>query len=133
MPSPWASTDAGSPEVAGSSSYDNGTFTVDGSGSDIWADADQFQYAYQPRDGNGTITARVTAQTNTDPWAKAGIMIKQSTTAGDPYALLAVTPGNGMVFQDGCRRLRRRRQLRVPQRLVAADPVRQPLHRLYLP
>src|SRR5205807_5559710 len=35
------------------------------------------------------------------PWAKAGIMIKQSTTAGSPYALLAVTPGNGLTFQYG--------------------------------
>ena len=26
-------------------------------------------------------------------------MIKQSTTAGSPYALLAVTPGNGVNFQ----------------------------------
>jgi len=41
----------------------------------------------------------VTAQANTDPWAKSGIMIKQSTTSGSSYALLAVTPGNGITFQ----------------------------------
>ncbi|MGA3220767.1 MAG: PKD domain-containing protein, partial [Acidimicrobiales bacterium] len=27
-------------------------------------------------------------------------MIKQSTTSGDPYAMVAVTPGNGEVFQS---------------------------------
>ncbi len=45
--------------------------------------------------------ARVTAQSNTDPWAKSGIMIKQSTATGSAYALLAVTPGNGITFQYG--------------------------------
>ena len=45
--------------------------------------------------------ARVTSQTATDPWAKAGIMIKQSATAGAPYAMIAVTPGNGINMQYG--------------------------------
>ncbi len=51
--------------------------------------------------GDGSIVARVTSQANTDPWAKSGIMIKQSTTAGSAYALLAVTSGNGVTFQHG--------------------------------
>ncbi len=101
LPSPWASTDVGGPQVAGESTYAGGTYTVNGSGSDIWGGIDQFQYAYQPLDGDGTIVAQVTSQTDTDPWAKAGIMIKQSTTAGDPYALLAVTPDNGINMQYG--------------------------------
>ena len=101
LPSPWANTDVGSPQIAGSSSYANGTFTVNGAGSDIWGTADQFQYAYQPLTGNASIVAEVTSQTATDPWAKAGVMIKQSTTTGDPYALVAVTPANGVVMQYG--------------------------------
>ena len=55
----------------------------------------------QPLTGNATIVARVTSQSDTDPWAKAGVMIKQSTASGSPYALLAVTPGNGIAFQYG--------------------------------
>ena len=51
--------------------------------------------------GDGSIVARVTSQSDTDPWAKAGVMIKQSTTTGSPYALLGVTPGNGIDFQYG--------------------------------
>ena len=96
LPSPWASTDVGSPAVPGKSTYANGVYTVNGSGSDIWGTADQFQYAYQPLTGDGTIVAQVTSQAATDPWAKAGIMIKQSATAGAPYAMVAVTPGNGI-------------------------------------
>ena len=101
LPSPWADADVGSPAVAGSASYSSGVFTVNGGGADIWGTSDQFNYVSQPLTGNATIVARVTSQSNTDPWAKAGVMIKQSTAGGSPYALLAVTPGNGVAFQYG--------------------------------
>jgi hypothetical protein len=41
----------------------------------------------------------VAQESSTDGWAKSGVMIKQSTTAGSPYALLAVTPEHGITFQ----------------------------------
>ena len=101
LPSPWADADVGSPAVAGAASYASGVFTVNGGGADIWGTSDQFNYVSQPLTGDGTIVARVTSQSDTNPWAKAGVMIKQSTTSGSPYALLAVTPGNGIAFQYG--------------------------------
>ena len=101
LPSPWADADVGSPAVPGSASYASGVFTVNGSGADIWGGTDQFNYVSQPLTGDGTIVARVTSQSDTDPWAKAGVMIKQSTTGGSSYALLGVTPGNGITFQYG--------------------------------
>ena len=95
VPSPWVDTDVGSPAIGGSASYANNVFTVNGAGTDIWGTNDQFNYVYQPvtGDGNGTLIARVTSQTNTSSNAKAGIMFKQSTTAGSPYILITVTPG----------------------------------------
>ena len=101
LPAPWADSDVGSPTPAGSASYANGVFTVNGAGNDIWGPTDQFNYLSQSLTGDGTITARVTAQSDTDPWAKSGLMIKQSTASGTNYALLAVTPGNGVTFQYG--------------------------------
>ena len=101
VPSPWADADVGGPALAGSASYASGAFTVNGGGADIWGGSDQFNYVSQPLTGDGTIVARVTSQSDTSPWAKAGVMIKQSTTSGTPYALLAVTPGNGIAFQYG--------------------------------
>ena len=82
LPSPWTDSDVGSPATAGSASYSNGVFTVNGGGSDIWGTTDQFNYVSQPLTGNATIVARVTSQSDTDPWAKAGVMIKQSTATG---------------------------------------------------
>jgi len=101
LPVPWSDSDVGSPTPAGSASYSNGVFTVNGGGADIWGTTDQSNYVSQSLAGDGSIVARVTAQSDTDPWAKSGIMIKQSTTSGSSYALLAVTPGNGIAFQYG--------------------------------
>jgi regulation of enolase protein 1 (concanavalin A-like superfamily) len=100
VPSPWADADVGSPAVAGSASYASGVFTVNGGGDDIWGSTDQFNYVSQPLTGDATIVAQVTSQSDTDAWAKAGVMIKASTASGSDYALLAVTPGNGIAFQD---------------------------------
>lgn len=99
IPTPWLDTDVGSPAISGSASYTNNTFMVKGAGTDIYGTNDQFNYAYQPVSGNGTLIARVTSQTNTSSNAKAGIMFKQSTTTGDPYILMAVAPGGGIKVQ----------------------------------
>lgn len=99
LPSPWADGDVGSPAIAGSASYSNGVFTVNGAGADIYGTNDQFNYAYQPVNGNGTLIARVTSQSNTSSNAKAGVMFKQSTTAGSSYFLISVAPGGGIKVQ----------------------------------
>lgn len=100
LPSPWLSTDIGSPTLGGSASFDSSVFTVNGAGHDIWAETDQFHFVYQPLNGDGEISARITSQTNTNDWAKAGVMIKNSLTFGSDYALLSVTPNNGVSFQN---------------------------------
>lgn len=101
LPAPWVGGDVGGPRLTGSASYKAGTFTVNGAGDDIWADSDQFHYVHQHLAGNGEIVARVTDQEiGTDGWAKSGVMIKQSTAAGAPYVLLAVTPEHGVTLQS---------------------------------
>jgi len=99
LPSPWLNQDVGSPGVAGSAGYASGTFTVDGDGADIWGTSDQFHFVYQSLSGNGDIVARVPTQENTDGWAKAGVMIRESLTGGSTHAFAAVTPSNGVAFQ----------------------------------
>jgi hypothetical protein len=85
--------------IAGSASYSNGVFTVKGAGADIYGTYDQFNYLYQPVNGNGTLIARVTSQSNTSSNAKAGVMFKQSTTAGSSYFMISVAPGGGIKVQ----------------------------------
>jgi hypothetical protein len=103
LPSPWTDTDVGSPAIAGSAGYSSGVFTVNGAGADIYGTNDQFHYAYQPLagNGNGTLIARLTSMSNTSSNAKAGIMIKQSTTAGSPYLLISSGPAGNIKVQYG--------------------------------
>lgn len=102
----WASGDIGSVGVPGSASIDNsnGTnsiFTISGSGKDIWSTNDAFQFVGQPLYGNGQIVARVLSVQNTDPWAKAGVMIRDTESANAVNALLFVAAAstNGISFQ----------------------------------
>jgi glucose/arabinose dehydrogenase len=94
LPSGWTSADVGSPLMAGTADYSAGdqTFYVDGSGSDIYGAKDQFHYVYQSLTGDGTIVARVRYQSNTDPWAKAGLMFKESPSAGATWIDALVAP-----------------------------------------
>jgi hypothetical protein len=76
-----------------------GTYTMTGSGVDIWGTTDQFHFAYKTLTGPGSIVARVLSVDNTDPWAKAGVMIRDTLSAGSKFAAVYITPGNGCRFQ----------------------------------
>jgi uncharacterized repeat protein (TIGR01451 family) len=99
LPSPWSSQDIGGVALAGSAGFQNGVFTVSGSGSDIWLAADDFRYLYQSLTGDGQIVARVSSLQNTDAWAKGGVMVRDTLANGSANAFLAITPGNGVNFQ----------------------------------
>jgi len=99
LPSGWSDQDTGSVGIAGSATYNSGTFTVKGSGADIWGPSDAFNYAYKSSSGNVTVIARVASQQNTNAWAKAGVMIRETTAANSTYVFVFVTPGNGVNMQ----------------------------------
>jgi beta-glucanase (GH16 family)/regulation of enolase protein 1 (concanavalin A-like superfamily) len=101
LPASWTAGDVGAPGLAGSSVLDPaaGAWTVSGGGADIWGTADQFQFASQGLTGDGSLTAQVLSVQNTDPWAKAGVMFRDSTNASAPFADVVVTPGQGVSFQ----------------------------------
>ncbi len=99
QPDPWQSVDIGSVGLLGSASITGGTFTVTGSGADIWGNSDAFRYVYTAVTGDCSLVAHIVSQDNTDPWAKGGIMIRSSLADGAPNALVGVTPGNGLSFQ----------------------------------
>jgi outer membrane protein assembly factor BamB len=102
-PTGWSCADIGSPALAGSQSVNGGTWTVQAGGADIYGTADQFHYISQTLSSDGSVSAQVVSQTNTSSWAKAGVMIRQDSTAGSAYYFAFVTPGNGIVIQ--CRKV----------------------------
>jgi len=83
-------------------------------GPDGEAVTDMFYFAHQPLDGDGSITVRVTSLTGlityppdhpndivpgVMPWAKAGVIIKESTKQGSAYAAAMVTGSHGVRMQ----------------------------------
>jgi hypothetical protein len=79
---------------------------------------DAFYFVHQPVTGNGTITVQLTSLTaqvpaapagteldepqigsGLQPWSKAGIIIKESTSQGSAYAAMMVTGSNGVRMQ----------------------------------
>ena len=80
-----------------------GTYTINASGADIWtvngAEADEFHFAYKMLTGAGSIVAKVNSVDNTNVWAKAGVMIRESLNPDSAHATMVVTPGSGVSFQ----------------------------------
>lgn len=85
--------------ATGSITGDGTTWTVRGSGSDIWGASDGFLFAGVPIGENESITLRVRSISNTDPWAKAGPMIRESIAANAKHADVVVSPGKGFALQ----------------------------------
>jgi hypothetical protein len=96
----WTNKDIGAVELPGGSSYDNGVFTVSGAGWDIWERADAFHFAYQPLSGDAELVAQVVGQGGANPWAKAGVMIRESLAPNAAHTAVFVTPDNGVGFQQ---------------------------------
>jgi len=78
---------------------DGTTYTVKGSGSDIWGTSDSFSYAAVPIGDSNTITIRVHSIGNTDPWAKVGVMIRETLDPWSTHADAIVSPGKGIAMQ----------------------------------
>jgi len=101
----FRSVDIGAVSPAGSAALDGGTFTVKGSGADIWGTADALHFVYQPQTDSQEnwfeINARVTSVENVNQWTKAGLMVRGSDSAGAAHASLFVTPTTvkGVAFQ----------------------------------
>jgi hypothetical protein len=80
-----------------------GTFTMTASGADIWAvngvEADEFHFAYKTLSGAGSIVAKVNSVQNTNVWAKAGVMIRETLDPDSAHAFACVTPGSGVAMQ----------------------------------
>ena len=95
----WQETDIGITHPAGSSSISTNSMIVSGSGADIFGTADAFHFVYQSLNGDGLLIARVNSVANTEPWAKAGIMFRETLAAGAANAFVLSSAQQGPGFQ----------------------------------
>ena len=91
------SGDVGSPVGKGSTEFstDKNEYRITGSGANIWAKEDQFQYVWREMPGNFTVTATMQFLGQGEEHRKAGIMVRQSLDADSPYGDFVIH-GNGM-------------------------------------
>jgi hypothetical protein len=97
VPFGWQALDVGAVGTPGHSTYEDatGTFFVSGAGSDIWGSADSFS-AVRKSD-TVELTARVVSEQDTDPFAKAGL-IMGDFAANARRVILDVKPDGGLEF-----------------------------------
>ncbi len=76
-----------------------GAITMSAAGTDIFGTADEFRFAYKPLTGDVTIVAGVDRVDDTDPWAMAGVMVRESLDPGSRFAAVVATAGNGVRFR----------------------------------
>ncbi len=83
----------------GGQSVSGSLWTVWGAGRGIGHRRNRFHFLWQQHSGDISLSARVIAQTATSPWAKAGLMIRNSTAPYAPYVGIFVTPTRGVMVQ----------------------------------
>lgn len=97
--------DVGSPKIAGTATYDPATqaYTLTAGGVNMWAERDEFHFAWKRMTGDFILQARVEFLGNgTDPHRKAGWIVRPTQDADAPYV-------DGVVHGDGLTSLQYRR------------------------
>ena len=93
-----SSGDVGGPALAGSTAYDaqTQTYTIAGGGTNMWAERDEFQFAWRKLSGDFIVRAHVSfVGEGVDPHRKVGWIIRGDLSADSPYVDAAVH-GDGL-------------------------------------
>jgi regulation of enolase protein 1 (concanavalin A-like superfamily) len=84
--------DIGSPAVSGGSWAQAGTYALDGAGTGIAGTSDQFRFVYQPMAGDMDLVTRVAQFEMATANARAGLMVRASTSPSSKQASLLAGP-----------------------------------------
>ncbi len=85
--------DVGTVLHPGAAQFDAGkqSYTITGSGENMWAAADAFQFVWKKTSGDVTLTADIAFANKTgDPHKKAVLMVRQTLDTDSPYVDVAV-------------------------------------------
>jgi hypothetical protein len=99
LPKPWVAADVGSVLGEGATGFQSPKFISVSSGTAIGGAADSFRFTSQPLVGDGSIVAKVSSLENTGDWAKAGVVIRESTADNARQAAMVVSAANGIAWQ----------------------------------
>lgn len=90
LPLPWLAAKIGTGNLAGSSSFLNGAYSISGSGV-LSGNADSGYFVYQTLSGDGEITARIDQMQNTGTSSRVGVMIRNTLASNAQYTAMTAT------------------------------------------
>ena len=93
LPLPWLKGDIGTGMLAGSLTYNAGTFTQAGSGV-IGSTSDNLNFTYQTLTGDGEIIARISVLQDTGTSSRVGVMIRDTLAANSMHIFMGMTGTN---------------------------------------
>src|SRR5262249_14832914 len=99
LPAPLKDIDIGAAAIKGSASCSQGVYSVHAGGADIWDTSDQFNFVYQPMNGDVEVIARVRSLSGADKWAKTGVMIRETLSPYSRHAFALASDSSGFAFQ----------------------------------
>jgi len=82
-------------DAPGSTVIDGDTYTIDGTGSDIWNAADGFRFAYTEVSGDFEAVVHQISASLPKEWSKGGVHVRQTTDPAAQNAQAIVTGGGG--------------------------------------
>jgi hypothetical protein len=80
---------------AGEAEYRKGLWRVRGTGTNVLGEGDSFHFVYKRVTGESELIVRVLRAPGTDPWACAGLMMRESLAADAPHVFLSITSARG--------------------------------------
>lgn len=89
LPLPWAANKLGTGNLAGTTNYSAGVYTIAGSGA-LGGTQDAANFAWQTLSGDGEITARISKLNDTGSATRVGVMIRESLAANSRQAFIGV-------------------------------------------
>ncbi len=94
LPPPWMHQDVGAVSAAGSANFDGNVFMLEGAGAGFGGTNDQFQFAFLPFNGDGTMVARFVPQTSSQ-FSQFGLMMRAAQTANAAGVALLISSEAG--------------------------------------
>src|SRR5947207_4112026 len=88
----FTAADIGSPALAGTSMPAPGGVDIAAGGTDIGGKSDQFHFFYQTFSNDFDVSVRIESLANSDVWAKAGLMARETLDANSADASMLASP-----------------------------------------
>ena len=88
--------------LPGETVIEDGEYTISAGGHDIWGNADGFRFVYLELSGDFDASAQIPFfNRGVDPWAKAGIMARDTLDADSANFISTADENRLFIFQQG--------------------------------